>query len=305
MRSSGAMPSLGLSSGLVAVAALVALGAALKTVAALVSGSRAILADSMTCLASVASVAAILHYYRVAALPPDSDHPYGHMRLRYGGVLASLSFYMLAAGANIAFVAMGVHGYRVEAVEGLPWLLAGTGFYAAAILLSRGLDPVLRVYAGFTASELLETLVSAVGSVLGQYLGYLYDLLGAAVITGYILYEAYEAHCYLLRVFGDTAAPPRLYEALSRELRLRGLRAARIRLRMLDEHRCAGDAVVIPPPGMPAEVADLLVDEVAEEMAKRGCDVTIHVAYAERSPSSCRSSSSVAARRETTEATRL
>jgi divalent metal cation (Fe/Co/Zn/Cd) transporter len=270
------------------VAALVALGAVGKSVAALVSGSRAILADALTCFASVAAVAAILYYYRVSSLPPDEDHPYGHARLRYGGVLASLAFYMFAAGAGAASVAAGLEGYRVEAGPGIPWLVLGTGFYAAAIALARGLDPVLRVYAGFTSSELLETLVSALGAVAGQYMGYVYDLLGAAVITGYILHEAYEAHCYLLRVFSDTAAPRRLYEALRRELRLRGLRLLRARLRMLDESRCAGDAVAAPPPGMPAEVADLLVDEVADQLARMGCDVVIHVAYAESHRSSPR-----------------
>jgi len=288
---------------LLAVAALVALGAAAKTVAAASSGSRAILADSVTCFASLASAAAVLYYYRASLVPPDEDHPYGHARLRYGGVLASLAFYMMAAGANMAFTLEGLRGYRVEALAGLPWLLAGTGLYGAAILAARGLDPVVRVYAGFTASELLETGVSLLGSLAGQYLGYLYDLAGAAVITGYILYEALEAHRYLLRVFGDVAAPRRLYEALRRELEMRGLSLVNARLRMIDERHCAGDAVAAPPPGMPAEVADLLVDEAVEEMRRRGCDVVVHVAYAERTPLS--SSSASAASSDATDSTRL
>ncbi len=285
---------------LAVVVVLVAFGAAAKTVAAVVSGSRAILADSVTCFASLAAAGAVVYYYRASLVPPDEDHPYGHARLRYGGVLASLAFYMMAAGANVAFTLEGLRGYRVEAAAGLPWLLAGTGLYAAAVLLARSLDPVVRVYAGFTASELLETGVSLGGSLAGQYIGYMYDLAGAAAITGYILHEAYEAHRYLLRVFSDVAAPRRLYEMLRRELELRGLRLVRARLRMLDDRTCAGDAVAVPPPGMSADVADLLVDEVVEELGKRNCDVVIHVAYAERS--SPRASE---ARRDATERTRL
>lgn len=289
---------------LVMVLVLVAAGAALKTLAAAASGSRAVLADSVTCIASVASAAALLYYYRLSLVPPDEDHPYGHLRLRYGGVLASMAFYLLAAGANMGFLVAGAGGYRVDAAAGLPWLLAGTGLYAAAVLEARGLDPVVRAYAGFTASELLETSVSLAGSAAGQLLGYVYDLAAASAITAYILYEALQAHMYLLRVFADAAAPRSLYDALRRELGLRGLELRRARLRMLDDTHCAGDAVAAPRAGMPADVADLLADEAAEEMKRMGCDVVIHVAYAERPPASPGESAS-AARSETTETTRL
>ena len=264
------------------LAVLVFLGASLKSVATLVSGSRAVLVDALTCFASLAALAAVLYYLRAGEMPPDEDHPYGHYRLRLGGVLVSLSVYMFVAGYGLASTLSGLEsGYRVEGLRAVPWLVAGTAAYAAAVALSRGMDPVVRLYAGFTVSEIIESLVSLLGAVLGQYLGYVYDAAGAFAIIGYIFYEAVEAHRYLLRSFSDVSAPRRLYQALEREAALRGLRVIRARLRMLDEERCAGEAVVAPPPGVGLDVADLLADEVAEAMRERGCDVVIHVGYAE------------------------
>ena len=269
------------ASRLLLVVLLVALGAAVKTLGALGSGSRALLVDSLTCFASLAGLAAVLYYLRLGSMPPDEDHPYGHARLRYGGVVASLSAYMFAAGAGTAAVALGSEGYRVEA-SAVPAALAGAGFYAAAILVARGLDPVLLVYAGFTASELVESAVSAVGGFLGSRLGYVYDLAGAAIILAYVFYEAVEAHRYLMDMVSDRA-PLELVAVFQREARLRGLRPVRVRLRMLDERSCTGDAVVEPPRGMGPDIADLLVGELEDEMRRRrSCDVTIRVRYARR-----------------------
>ena len=267
---------------LAAVAVLVALGALVKTLGALVSGSRALLVDALTCFASLAGLAAVLHYLRLGGRPPDEDHPYGHYRLRLGGVAASLSAYMFVAGASAASLAMSIGGYRVEAGEGAAYALLGALPYAAAILLARGLDPVLRVYAGFTASEILESLVSAGSALLGGIAGYVYDLAGAAAILGYLLREAVEAHRYLIEMVSDRAAPAALYSRLRHEAAMRGLHVLRARLRMIDEAHCSGDAEVAPSPGMPADVADLLADELAEEMRRHGCDVAIHIAYAEK-----------------------
>ncbi|KSW12498.1 hypothetical protein CF15_07190 [Pyrodictium occultum] len=267
--------------GLPAVVLLSLAGAAVKIYGSLAYGSRALLVDALTCVASLVSLAAVVWYLSIASAPPDEDHPYGHHRLRYGGALASLSAYMFAAGFSAAVLAASTGGYRVGGESSLAALVGG-GFYAAAVLAARGLDPVLRVYAGFTASELVESVVTAASSWLGSSLGYLYDLAGGALVLAYLLYEAVETHRRLLRVFSDTAAPRRLYELVEREARLRGLEPLRLRLRMLDEARCSGDLIVVPERGMPLDVADILADELRQEMEARGCDLVIHVGVQER-----------------------
>jgi divalent metal cation (Fe/Co/Zn/Cd) transporter len=67
------------------VVALVAVGAVVKTVGAVASGSRALLVDALTCFASLAGLGAVVYYLRLGSLPPDEDHPYGHSRFRYRG----------------------------------------------------------------------------------------------------------------------------------------------------------------------------------------------------------------------------
>ncbi|NOZ88962.1 MAG: cation transporter [Crenarchaeota archaeon] len=263
-----------------AVAALAAAaGASVKIVGALASGSRALLVDALTCIAGLVGLAASIYYVYVGRLPPDSDHPYGHSRLRAGAVVASLSAYMFVAGVAAAELASSLRGYTVDARAGVGYALLGAGFYAVSIAAAGRADPVMRVYSGFTASEILESLVAAAGSLAGGVLGYQWDLLGGAVILAYIFYEAVEAHKYLMDLVSDRAAPAALYERLRHEALMRGLRPVRVRLRMLDEETCVGDAVVVPQEGMGADIADMLADELAEEMRRFNCDVTIHVAY--------------------------
>jgi len=270
-----------LDRGLVAVTLLSLAGATVKIYGSLSYGSRALLVDALTCVANIAALTAVLWYLHVASAPPDEDHPYGHQRLRYGGALASLSAYMFAAGASTAALVYSISGYRVEEGSTVAALVGGA-FYAAAILVARDIDPVLRVYAGFTASELIESGVTAASSWLGASIGYLYDLAGGVIILAYLFHEAIETHHKLMRVFADTAAPQHFYELVEREALLRGLHPIRVRLRMIDERHCSGDLIVAPEKGMPPDVADVLADELQQELHQHGCDVVIHVGLSER-----------------------
>ncbi len=268
----------GLESNRLAVfVALIVAGAVVKTLGALDSGSRALLVDALTCFSSLAGLVAVLHYLRLGSSPPDIDHPYGHTRLRYGGIVVSLAAYMFAAGVSVAAVIAGIEGYSVS-ITAVPAAIIGALLYGLAIVVGRRLDPVIVVYSGFTASELLESAISAIGALLGSLMSYVYDLAGAVIILTYIVREAIEAHHYLMRMVSDTA-PEKLYYMFDEEARLRGLEPIRVRLRMLDEHTCIGDAIVKPPHDMSPEMAHLLADEVAERMAEYNCDVTIHIEH--------------------------
>lgn len=271
-----------MDSRLVAFVLLMVLGAIVKIVGGLVYGSRALLLDALTCFSSLAGLAAVLYYLKRGLIPPDADHPYGHSRLRYGGIVASLAAYMFAAGVSVPAILTGVEGYTVN-IMAAPLAAIGALFYGTAIVLGTRLDPVVAVYSRLTVSELLESVVSIVSALLGSLAGYVYDLAGALVILAYIFKESIEAHYYLMRMIADTA-PEHLYYVLDEEIRLHGLNPVRIRLRMLDEHTCIGDAVVEPPPGMPPEVAHFLIDEIMDKMKRYNCDITIHAEHEKKSP---------------------
>jgi divalent metal cation (Fe/Co/Zn/Cd) transporter len=257
--------------------ALIVAGAAVKTLGALESGSRALLVDALTCFSSLAGLIAVLHYLRLGSSPPDIDHPYGHTRLRYGGIVVSLAAYMFAAGVSVVAVIAGIEGYSVS-ITAVPAAIIGALFYGLAIAIGRRLDPVIMVYLGFTVSELLESAISVIGALLGSLMSYVYDLVGAVIILAYIVKEAIEAHHYLMHMVSDTA-PEKLHYMFDEEARLRGLEPIRVRLRMLDEHTCIGDAIVKPPREMSPEMAHLLADEIAEKMSEYNCDVTIHIEH--------------------------
>ncbi len=254
------------------------LGALSKILGSLLYGSRALFVDALTSIANLASLFVVLYYLSESMKPPDTDHPFGHMRLRYGGIAAILSIYMFIAGFSAATLCYSSHGYRVE--EGSAYAaITGAAFYAVAIAFSRNLDESIRVYAGFTAGELIEAGVVIPSTWLGYTKGYVFDLVGAIIILLYLFYEAIETHQHLVRAIADTSPPQRVYEEVAREAELRGLIPTIIRLRMIDEQHCSGDMIVEPRKGLTPDIADILADEVMDELHKRGCDVVIHVEY--------------------------
>jgi len=261
--------------GLAVTVAAASAGAAAKVAGALY-GSRAVLVDAFTSIANMAALAGILFYYKASMRPADLDHPYGHARLKYAGALLALLIYMFVAGLSAAEIYYSVHGYSVGS-QSWKAALAGAAFYAAAIVSARSIDPVLRVYAGFTLSELIESAVSAAGSFLGSEVSYKLDLAGAVIILAYILYEASETVETLVDLIADKAAPSHVYQAVEREASLRGFRVVRIRIRRVDEGRYAGDILVEPREPMPPDVASLLAEEVRDVLARKGVDVAVSV----------------------------
>jgi divalent metal cation (Fe/Co/Zn/Cd) transporter len=272
---------------LLLVIAFSVLGFLSKMLGALLYGSRALLVDALTCIGIMFSLVIVIHYLIVSSLPPDSDHPFGHLRLRYGGVVAVLAVYMFIAGFSAATLYFSRGGY-VVGKESTYFALVGGLFYTLAVLCSRGLDEAVRVYAGFTSIELVETLVDVPSTWLGHVLGYVYDLAGALVILGFLFYEALETYRRLVVGIADVSPPKRVYDEVKREAELRGLVPVRIRLRMIDEKTCSGDMVVKPLKGIRPDIADLLADEVQEVLQQRGCEVVIHVDYAGQRPSRIR-----------------
>ncbi|MCE4620552.1 MAG: cation transporter [Desulfurococcales archaeon] len=252
---------------------LAGIGMILKLAGGVLYGSRSVLIDGATCIGNIAS--GLLLYYSLhrASLPPDEDHPYGHDRFIYAGVLGVLIVYSLIAGASTAILYYSLGGYSVEA--GAPvFALAGTLAYGLAIVASRRVGYAGSVFSGFTLSEVLEGLVTSLSSYLGYEMGYYYDLAGGLVILGYLYYELYHEAKRLTILISD-AIDPGITRRIRRLHEERGLRVEKIRLRLVTPGKYQGDAVVSAR--MPYEVADLLADEVVEEARRMGVDLVVHV----------------------------
>jgi len=154
-----------------AASVLVALGVlALKTGAAWLTCSVALMADALESVVNVAAAGAALLAVRLSAKPPDANHPYGHAKAEYLSavlegvliVMAALLILHAAWGAAMAPAPpeAAVAGLLVSLVATL-----GNGAWAA-VLFRRGRaarSPALLA----DARHLLADVVSSAGVILG------------------------------------------------------------------------------------------------------------------------------------------
>lgn len=91
-------------SGRVVIAALIgnALVAGTKLVAALVTGSSAMLSEALHTVADTGNELLLLHGMRRAARPADADHPFGHGReLYFWSFVVALLVFALGSGVSV------------------------------------------------------------------------------------------------------------------------------------------------------------------------------------------------------------
>lgn len=254
--------------------ALAGLGGLFKLYGAL-QGSRALLVDGLSSIANLAAGVLALASTLEALQPPDEDHPYGHRRLEYRGIIYMVALYSGVAGYSLASLVYSASGYTVGGGAWLP-AAAGTVFYAASIALARGAGLAGRVYARLTGSEVLEGIVGVGASLAGSRIGYLYDLAGAALLLSYLVAET-SLEARRLAYLASDYAPRSIVEEARRLLEERGLRVERLRVRTIVPGEYHGDAVVSAD-GMPIEAADILVDEAVYEAKRRlNLDLVVHL----------------------------
>ncbi len=220
---------------------LALLGAIVKTLGALVSNSKSLFVDGLTCIANVAAGAAAVYLTFVSLKPPDKDHPYGHGRFLLAGAALSLIVYAFIAG--IAFTEIiSVEPYSVDIVAPA---YAALGFllYGASILILRRLSYALLVYAELSSSELLESVVTIMASYAGATLTYLIDYVGSLLLFTFLTYELVKHGRNLVQHIADYA-PPRLLDEVKKLIESQGLRLCRLRIRTFVPGIYCGDAVV-------------------------------------------------------------
>lgn len=150
--------------------------AVLKIVGGIVFRSQAVLADGVHSLSDAAGSGAVLYGRRVAAEPPDEEHPYGHEKAESVAAFA-VGVILLAAGMTVASDAIGRLLRGAPGTPALPALgiaVFGIGikelFYRLNLRAAKSLGS-----SGFMASaddsraDVWSSAAALVGVVLGRF----------------------------------------------------------------------------------------------------------------------------------------
>ncbi|MEB2835833.1 MAG: cation transporter [Desulfurococcales archaeon] len=257
-----------------AIAAAVA-GATVKVAGALLYGSKSLLADALTCIASLAALGASTRFYLASLEPPDEDHPYGHERLALAGPLVTALIYSAVAGYMLGEL---LHPRPYEVSIRAPVAAAvGAGFYAVSLLAARRLGEGFRGYYSLGWSEVLESIVVIVSSYLGASVSYLADYAGALVILGFIAAEVASTVRGVVEAYADVAAPRSVYLEARRILEGEGLRVRSLRIRVKAPGSYHGDATVACPPSASVSEVHEKLDSAREKLRSLSIDLAITV----------------------------
>ncbi len=162
----------------VTTASIVASGglAALKLLVGLLSGSLGLLAEAAHSLLDLISTLITFLVVRIAAVPPDSNHPYGHERAEQLGALAGMAL-LAGTGALILYHAFDTIFFHPAAPVVSVWAFA---VLIISVIVDFLRARTLRTAAADYASS---ALASDAEHFANDMLGALSVLLGLAVIA--------------------------------------------------------------------------------------------------------------------------
>lgn len=189
---------------------------ALKTMAYLLTGSVGLLSDALESLVNLAGALMALAMLRVAALPADENHAYGHTKAEYfaSGVEGTL---ILIAAVSIAFAAT----QRFISPKPLEQIGLGLGVSMAAALVNLFVALILlragKLYHSITleanAHHLLTDVWTSAGVLVGVGAVALtgwqrLDPLVAFIVAGNIVWTGIQIVRKSIHGLMDTAIPP-------------------------------------------------------------------------------------------------
>ncbi|MFJ5487837.1 cation diffusion facilitator family transporter [Hansschlegelia beijingensis] len=171
----------------------------LKVAAYLLTGSAALYSDAAESVVNVAAAVALIVAVRLAAAPPDRNHPYGHHKAEYVSAVLEGALIVIAAGAifheawntwrdpgELEFSAAGLGANLAASVINGIW---------CAVLLRRGKalrSPALAA----DGQHLLTDVISSVGVLVG---------IAAALLTGQLWLDPLIACAVALNVLWSGA----------------------------------------------------------------------------------------------------
>jgi cation diffusion facilitator family transporter len=254
-----------------------------KTTVGVTTGATVVLGDAIHSLADLANNGIALLASRIAATPPDPEHPYGHRKFE------TLAVFVLAALLAVLAVEISLHALTRDPVPvirhswGLALLVCVMGINAGLSLwqsrwAARLDSDLLRADARHTASDVLTTLTAIVGWQLAAAGHTWIDRIFTLGIAGLILYLAFDLFRRAVPVLVDESAadPGELADLVES---VPGVVAAR---RIRSQHGAGVprvDAVVSVDPDLPTHRSHAIADAIERVLYQEfGVgDVTVHV----------------------------
>lgn len=195
---------------------------AMKLGAWLLTGSVALYSDALESFVNVATAVAAFIAIRLAARPPDANHPYGHQKAEYFSVILVGVLIVVAA---VSILNAAWQGFRDpqpidQPLLGLAVTVAATainaawGWYLVRVGRSRR-SPALAA----DGTHLFTDVLTSAGVVVGVILTVLTDILVldsivAAVVALAILWQGWQVTRVSVSGLMDEAVPPEELEKI-------------------------------------------------------------------------------------------
>mgnify|MGYP001772531120 CR=1 FL=1 len=227
---------------IIAIVIIALIAGALKITGGVVYHSNTLFVDALTSVANIVVLLAIIRFKRMAEMPPDLEHHFGHERFEYAGVTVSIVAYSFVAGLAIAKLFYNTE-YTVS-FDSFYCALTATLLYLALVIYTAKSSPSLKAYGIFTLSEVWEGVAGIVASVGGSLVSYMVDYGLAVFLTAYIFIEVYHQGRGMVTILLDSAPPQSMYQNIVSLIESKGGRVRRLRLRVLFPGVVHGDAVV-------------------------------------------------------------
>lgn len=195
---------------------------ALKLVAWQLTGSVGLLSDALESLVNLAAAIFALLALRVAALPPDDDHAFGHTKVEYfsSGIEGAL---ILLAAAGIGWNAADrlMHPHALESVGlGLTVSVVASlvNLFVARILMRAGREAhsvTLQADAHHLMTDVWTSVAVVVGVSLVVWTGWQWlDPVIGLLLAGHILWMGVRLVRESLLGLMDTGLPPQEMDAI-------------------------------------------------------------------------------------------
>ncbi len=253
-----------------------------KAVVGVATSSAAVIGDAIHSFADLANNAVALVAARIAAAPPDREHPYGHRRYE------SLAVFLLATllavlAVEIALRSFGgdrevvQHGWSLAVMLGVLCVNVAVSTWESR--RARSLDSdLLRADSRHTFSDVLVTGLVIVGWQLAARGWVWLDTLLTWIVAGLILSLAYGLFRRAIPVLVDHIAiePEELKAVVDAVPGVRGTRRVRSRA---GDGAPRIDVVVAVDPSLSTEESHRIADAIEHVLRRRFAseEVTVHV----------------------------
>jgi cation diffusion facilitator family transporter len=267
--------------------ALLVLG--LKAMAYWVTGSVALYSDALESIVNIVTAGAALVAVRVASLPPDKSHPFGHHKAEYLSsvlesvlvIIAAVMIFRTAYDALLTprMLSEPVQGLAINAVAmvinaGWSWFLIREG--------RRLTSPALIADGWHLVTDVITSAGVLTGLLLVLATGWtILDPIMAGLVALNILWAGYRLAMLSIDGLMDRAADAQTRNLIREAIRLSGegaLEAHDIRTRSAGRATFVEFHLVVPG-GMTVEAAHGICDRIEANLAAtlEGVDVSIHV----------------------------